>query len=75
MAVFTEPNTSHPTNLFTIQRDVRHRTLDAFKIIIPSYELRSNYDKKTSENWRFIVVDSVRFFFIIFFFFFRLERN
>lgn len=46
MAVFTEPNTSHPTNLFTIQRDVRHRTLDAFKIIIPSYELRSNYDKR-----------------------------
>lgn len=70
MAVFTEPNTSHPTNLFTIQRDVRHRTLDAFKIIIPSYELRSNYDKKTSENWRFIVGIRSDFFSSFFFFLF-----
>lgn len=36
MAVFTEPNTSHPTNLFTIQRDVRHRTLDALKLSFPA---------------------------------------
>lgn len=72
MAVFTEPNTSHPTNLFTIQRKASY--LGCVKIIIPSYELRLTNKRRRrigDSSWRF---DQI-FFILFFFFFFRRSKE